>query len=66
MSREEQASVDDMLVTAFLAMLLMVAGIGRAAASDLQGNGKFNDRSLSAREGRRNTRKQAHHQVKVI
>lgn len=56
----------DMLVTAFLAMLLMIAGIGGAAETDLQVNGKLNDRSLSSREGRQNMRKQLRHQVKAI
>lgn len=54
----------DMLVTLFLSMLLMIAGIGKAAASDLQANRKVDDRTLGSREGRRNMRKQLHHQVK--
>lgn len=66
MSREEQSPVVDMLVTAFLAMLLMIAGIGGAAETDLQVNGKLNDRTLSSREGRHNVRKQLRHQVKAI
>nr|BAJ41195.1 LPXRFamide peptide precursor [Takifugu alboplumbeus] len=53
-----------MLVTAFLAMLLMIAGIGGAAETDLQVNGKLNDRTLSSREGRHNVRKQLRHQIK--
>lgn len=66
MSREEQSPVADMLVTAFLAMLLMTAGIGGAAETDLQVNGKLNDRTLSSTEGRQNVRKQLRHQVKAI
>lgn len=65
-SREELPTVVDMLVTVFLAMLLMIAGIGRAAMSDLQLNEKFNDRTLSGREGRHSMRKQLHHQVNAI
>lgn len=56
----------DMLVTAFLAMLLVIAGIGGAAETDLQVNGKLNDRTLSGREGRHNVRKQLRHQVNAI
>ena len=56
----------DMLVTLFLAMLLMIAGMGRAAMSDLQVTGKVKDRTLGSREGRHNMRKQLHHQVKAI
>lgn len=66
MSREEQSPVADMLVTAFLAMLLMIAGIGGAAETDLQVNGKLNDRTLSNTEGRQNVRKQLRYQVKAI
>lgn len=66
MSREEQSPVADMLVTAFLAMLLMIAGIGGAAETDLQVNGKLNDRTLSSREGRQNVRKQPLHQVSYL
>lgn len=66
MSREEQSPVADMLVTAFLAMLLMIAGIRGAAEADLQVNRKLNDRTLSSREGRQNVRKQLRHQVKAI
>lgn len=66
MSREELSPVADMMVTAFLAMLLMIAGIGGAAEADLQVNGKLNDRTLSSREGRQNVRKQLRHQVKAI
>lgn len=64
MFREERSTVVDMLVTLFLSMLLMIAGIGKAAASDLQANRKVDDRTLGSREGRRNMRKQLHHQVK--
>lgn len=66
MCREEQSTVVDMLVTLFLAMLLMIAGMGRAAMSDLQVTGKVKDRTLGSREGRHNMRKQLHHQVKAI
>lgn len=63
MSREEQSTVVNMLLTLFLAMLLMIAGIGRAAVSDLQATGKFNDRTLGCKEGRHKMRKELHHQV---
>lgn len=66
MSREEQSTVVNMLLTLFLAMLLMIAGIGRAAVSDLQATGKFNDRTLGCKEGRHKMRKELHHQVKAI
>lgn len=56
----------NMLVTLFLAMLLMIAGIGRAAVSDLQVTGRFNDRTLGSREGRHKMRKELHHQVKAV
>lgn len=56
-SREEQSAVVDMLVTLFLAVLLMIAGTGKAAVSDLQVNGKVHFRNM---------RKQLHHQVKAI
>lgn len=55
-----------MLVTLFLAMLLMTAGVGKAAVSDLQVTGKVNDRTLGSREGRQNMKKQLHHQVKAL
>lgn len=66
MSREERSPAVDMLVTAFLAMLLVFAGIGGAAETDLQVNGKWNDRTLSSKEGRHNVRKQLRHQVKAL
>lgn len=56
----------NMLVTLFLAMLLVIAGIGRAAVSDLQITGKVVDRTLGSREGRHIMRRQLHHQVKAI
>lgn len=66
MSKEEQSAVVNMLVTLSLAMLLMIAGIGRAAVSDLQITGKVNDITLGRTEGRHIMRKQLHHQVKAI
>lgn len=66
MSGEEQSTVVDMLVTLLLGMLLMSAGVGRAAVSDLQVTGKVNDAALGSRNGRNHMRKQLHHQVKAI